>query len=50
MKINMHVISTSVNIPICTPIEDIQAAIQQNADFQRLKLHIIQGWTCKKTK
>ena len=39
----MHAISTSVNIPIYTPIENIQVATQQDADLQRLKFCIIQG-------
>ena len=43
MNIDVHAISTSVNIPIYTSIEDVQVAIQQDADLQSLKSYIIQG-------
>ena len=33
VNINEHAISTSVNIPICTSIEDIQVASQQDTDL-----------------
>ena len=39
----MHAISTTVDIPICTSIEDIQPSTRQDADLQRLKSYIIQG-------
>ena len=44
MSVNMHAISIVVDIPICISIEDIQAATRQDADLQRLKSYIIQGW------
>ena len=44
MNINMHVISTAVDIHICTSIEDIEAATRQDSDLQRLMPYIIQGW------
>ena len=37
MNINMHAISTLVNIPVCTSIEDIQVATREVADLQILK-------------
>ena len=43
MKINVHTISTLVNIPVCISIEDIQAATQKDADLQNLKMYIKQG-------
>ena len=42
MNINVHDISKSVNIPICTSIEDIQVTSQQDANIQRLKSYMIQ--------
>ena len=40
MNGNVHVISTAVDIPIYTSIEDIQAATEQDAYLQRLKSYI----------
>ena len=37
MNVNLHAISTSVNIPICTSMEDVQVATRQDKDFQRLQ-------------
>ena len=48
MNVNLYCISTSVNIPLCISIEDIQMATQQDADVQRLKSYIIQGQPHKK--
>ena len=42
--INVNAISTSVNMPLCTSIEDIQAATQEGTNQQKLKSYIIQGW------
>ena len=50
MNINVHPISTSVNILVCTSIEDIQAATQEDTDLQKLKSYITQGWPHKKDK
>ena len=47
MNINIHAISTSVNILVCTSIGDIHKrhmATPQDIDLQRLKSYIIQGW------
>ena len=35
---------TSVDIPTCTSIENIQVVFQKDTDLQRLKYYIIQGW------
>ena len=43
MTINVHAISTSVNIPVCTATEDIQTAAVENADLQKPESYIIQG-------
>ena len=48
MNINVHDISTLVNIPICTSVGDIQGATKQSIDLQRLKSGIIQGLPHKK--
>ena len=48
MNINMHGISTSINIAVCLSIEDIHAATQEDADLQKVKSYIIQGWSHKK--
>ena len=40
VNVNMHAISS---IPICTSIEDIQAASSQDVDLQRLIPYIIIG-------
>ena len=34
---NMHAISTAMDIPVCTSIEDIWPAAIHDADLQRLK-------------
>ena len=51
MSVNMCAISISVNIPICTSVEDIQEKSGQDADLEELKSCVIQGWpymhTCK---
>ena len=44
MNVSVHAIRTSVDILIYTTIDDIQAATRQDADLQRLKSYIIQGW------
>ena len=43
MYFNVHAISTSVDIPTCTSLEDMQAATSKDAALQRLKSYIIQG-------
>ena len=50
MNINMHAINTTVVILICISIEDIKATTRQDADMQRLKSYIIQGWQHTKDK
>ena len=50
INLSVHVISTSVNIPVCTSIEDIQTATHKDADLQKLKSYIIKGWPHKKDK
>ena len=50
MNVNVHAISTSVNIQICTSIEDIQVVTQQDACLQTLKSYVIYSWPHKKDK
>ena len=40
--------NTSVNTAICISIEDIQFETKQDADLQRLKSYIIEGWSQKR--
>ena len=42
---NVNAISTSVNMPVCMSIEDLQAATHEDAHLQELKACIIQGWS-----
>ena len=44
----MNGISTSVNIPVCTSIQDIQAATCEDTCLQELKVYIIQAWPHRK--
>ena len=44
VNINIHTISTTVDIPICMFIEDIRTATNEDADQQILKTHMIRGW------
>ena len=37
MNVTMHAISIAIDIPVCTSIEEIQAATNQEMDIQRLK-------------
>ena len=48
MGMNMNVISTSVNLPACMSIEDIQAATHEDAHLQEWGAYTIQGWSHKK--
>ena len=48
MNVNMHTISTLVDISICTSIEDKQVATQLDEDLQRLKSSITQDKPHKK--
>ena len=44
MNINIHMINTAVDIPICMSIEDIKSAINKETELQMLKGYIIRGW------
>ena len=44
----MNAISTSVNMPVCICIEDIQAAASEDAELQEMKEYVTQGWSHKK--
>ena len=44
MNVNILAISTAVDIPIYTSMEEIQTVTSQDSDLQRLKSYIIQGW------
>ena len=48
MNINVIAISTTVNMPVFTSIEYIQAATHEDAHLQKLKSYIIHGWPHKK--
>ena len=44
----MNTITTLVNIPVYTSIENIQTSTHENMHLQELKVCIIQGWPLKK--
>ena len=44
MNINIYMISTTVDIPICKLIEDIRAAMNEDTKLQILKCYIIRWW------
>ena len=44
MNINIHMISTKVDIPICMSIEHIRAVMNKDAELQILKNYIVRGW------
>ena len=44
MNVSIHTIITSVDITICTSIEDIKAATEEDAELQILQMYIITGW------
>ena len=46
----MHAIGTTLDIPICKSIEDIQVTTSQDAGLQRPKSYLIQGWPHTKDK
>ena len=43
MTISIHAISTSVDIQVCTWIENIRATISEYTDLQMLQAHM-RGW------
>ena len=43
MNINVNTISTAVNIPVCTSVEDIQVVTHEGAHLQKLKSYMIYG-------
>ena len=44
MNINIQTISTVVDMPVCTSIEDVKVATSQDAGLQRLGAYTIRGW------
>ena len=48
IKVNMNTISTSVNIPMCKSMGDIQTATCEDVHLEELKAYIIQHWPHKK--
>ena len=44
MSISKHTIHTLVDIPVCTLIEDIRAAVSEDVELQILQAHIIKFW------
>ena len=47
MNMNINTISTLVNMPVSTSIEEIQAETWDDIHLQKLKSHIIQGKHCE---
>ena len=47
IRVNVNAISTSVNIPVCTSIQDTQRATCEDVHLQKLKAYIVQAWSCK---
>ena len=45
MNISLHMVNMTVDIPICTSIEDIKAVTDKDVELQMLKAHIIKGWS-----
>ena len=48
MRVSINAINMSINILVCTLIQDIQTATHEAVHFQELKTYILQGWPCKK--
>ena len=48
MSIHVSIISTSVNMPVCTSTEDIHQ--HKKTHSQKLKIYIIQGWPQKRER
>ena len=48
IHISMSASNTSVNMPVCRAIEDIQAATYEDTHLLELKVHILQGWPHRK--
>ena len=44
MKVSIHTINTSGEIPICTSIEDMKTATEEDSEPQMLKRYITSGW------
>ena len=44
MTINIHGISTTVDISMSTLIKDIRTAMNEDVELQMLKNHIIRWW------
>ena len=47
-SINVNTINTTVDLPACTSMQDIQEATAKDAHLQELKAYVIQGWSHKK--
>ena len=48
MNINGNDISTGVNMPVDTSVEDLQVATEKNSYLQKLKSYIKHGWPKKR--
>ena len=48
LSINVNVIETAVDLPVCTSICDIQETTARDAYLQKLKAYIIKTWPHKK--
>ena len=43
-NLSIHTISTVVDVPVCTLIEDIRATVSEDTELLMLQAHIIRGW------
>ena len=48
MNINIHTVSTRVDVPICTSVEDNREAMSKDAELQMPKTYIFRGWLLNK--
>ena len=44
MNISLYMISPSVDIPVCTSVDEIKAATEEDAELQMLQNYIIRQW------
>ena len=44
MSIDIHTVSTVVDVPVCMLIEDIRPAVSEDAELQMVQADIIKGW------
>ena len=44
VNINIHTVSTVVDVPVCMLIEDLRAAMRKDAELQMPQVHKIKAW------